>query len=175
MKEIWKPLVYGDVDLGYRIEVSNLGNVRNIKTKKEIKTTIHPTGYRVFATSLGARKTYKLIRIHRAVAYLFVDGYEDGLEVNHIDGNKLNNCADNLEWVTSRANNIHAIDKGLRQNSIRIRCNETGDVFGSIGQAALWCGLNPNATSLFEYFNKPNRKTAGRHPITGERLTWSKL
>lgn len=175
MVEEWKPLVYGDVDLSYRLEVSNFGNVRNINTKKEIRTTIHPNGYRVFVTSLGKRKKFKLIRVHRAVAFAFVGDYRDGFEVNHIDGNKLNNYADNLEWVSRRTNNLHAIDHGLRVQSTRVKCNETGDVFGSIGQAARWCGLDERGTSIHEYFRKKNRKTAGRHPITGEKLTWSRV
>ena len=44
--------------------------------------------------------------IHRLVAEHFVDGYFDGAVVNHIDGNKRNNNASNLEWTTTRDNVI---------------------------------------------------------------------
>ena len=52
--------------------------------------------------------------MHRTVAIHFI-GYREGLEVNHIDGNKGNNRVDNLEWVTRSENQIHAIKMGLRK------------------------------------------------------------
>lgn len=54
--------------------------------------------------------------IHRLVAEKYVpnpSGYE---QVNHKDGNKLNNCADNLEWVTNQMNRDHAVQNGLHQS-----------------------------------------------------------
>ena len=54
------------------------------------------------------------IRIHRLVAWVKY-GYNDETKVvNHIDGNKLNNHKDNLEYITSRENTIHAIQTGSR-------------------------------------------------------------
>ena len=47
------------------------------------------------------------LKIHRLVATHFVDNPEDKPEVNHKDGNKQNNCADNLEWVTHQHNCLH--------------------------------------------------------------------
>jgi hypothetical protein len=43
-------------------------------------------------------------RLHRLVAIFFVEGYEEGLSVNHIDGNRRNNIASNLEWTTHKEN-----------------------------------------------------------------------
>ena len=54
--------------------------------------------------SLGAPNLY----IHRLVAVAFVQG-DQSLDVNHIDGNKHNNKADNLEWVTKSQNMQHAV------------------------------------------------------------------
>ena len=49
----------------------------------------------------------------RLIALTWCDGYKDGMTVNHIDGNPLNNAASNLEWVT-RADNIrHGFETGL--------------------------------------------------------------
>lgn len=52
--------------------------------------------------------------VHSLVARHFkADGYAEGLEVNHIDGDKGNNTASNLEWVTSSQNKRHAASLGL--------------------------------------------------------------
>lgn len=53
---------------------------------------------------------------HRLVAIAYIPNNDkEKKEVNHIDGNKLNNCSDNLEWVTSSENQRHAIENELRQ------------------------------------------------------------
>jgi hypothetical protein len=51
--------------------------------------------------------------IHRLVAIYFLDNPYHKKEVNHIDGNKLNNNISNLEWVTKQENMSHALKKGL--------------------------------------------------------------
>lgn len=55
----------------------------------------------------------KKVLIHRIVAEVFVPNPDNLPEVNHKDGNKLNNCVDNLEWVTRKGNMEHAMFKGL--------------------------------------------------------------
>ena len=55
--------------------------------------------------------------IHRLVAEHFVDGRNE--TVNHKDGNKFNNHASNLEWVSMSDNNKHATDMGLRKKSFK--------------------------------------------------------
>jgi hypothetical protein len=53
---------------------------------------------------------------HRLVAEAFIPkDNERKIEVNHIDGNKLNNCVDNLEWVTPQENQRHALATELRK------------------------------------------------------------
>lgn len=54
--------------------------------------------------------------LHRIIARAFVDNDENKPEVNHIDGDKSNNCADNLEWVTREENLRHAYKTGLMPN-----------------------------------------------------------
>ena len=52
-------------------------------------------------------------RLHRLVALAFVPGHAEGLTVNHIDGNKLNNNVENLEWVSLSRNVQHQWETGL--------------------------------------------------------------
>ena len=53
------------------------------------------------------------VRVHRLVACAFLDRVDGMNEVNHKDGNKLNNCVDNLEWTDRVGNMRHAIRTGL--------------------------------------------------------------
>ncbi len=61
-------------------------------------------------------KRQKLLLIHRLVAIAYVDGFMDGLVVNHKDGDKKNNHKSNLEWVTPSNNNKHAYANGLAKS-----------------------------------------------------------
>lgn len=101
-------------------QVSNQGRVRSLPrliayrdgrdrpTKGQIRTPIltHGCGYYHVILHPGRKMHY----IHRLVAAAFVDGFRDGLVVNHKDGVKTNNDASNLEWVTPQQNSIHARD-----------------------------------------------------------------
>lgn len=110
--EEWKPLTYHGEWFGDTYEVSNQGRIKNIVTGKIRKLSLNKQGYLHCVISRG-RKRKIAIKVHRAVAENFVTGKEDGLVINHIDGNKLNNNKDNLEWVTISENVLHAYRIGL--------------------------------------------------------------
>lgn len=166
----WKPLIYKGIDFSDRYMISNDGELYSIKAQKNIKKSL-TNGYYTYVASLGKRGTHKLIKIHVAVAETFVDGKCDGLVINHIDGNKLNNNYKNLEWVTQSENIKHAYENGLIKHKTgkRIMCLNTGMIFESIGEASRWCGLKK---SSIQNVLKKKCKYAGRDPISGEYLEW---
>lgn len=107
--EIWKaiPGTKGN------IEVSNEGRARSLLrgTPTILKTQEDKKGYHRFSVTIeGQKQTYKL---HREVAKAFIPNTNNLPQVNHKDGNKSNNSAINLEWVTNIDNAHHAIVNGL--------------------------------------------------------------
>ena len=57
--------------------------------------------------------------IHRLLAQAYIPNPENKKQVNHIDGNKLNNNLNNLEWVTPRENQNHAFNTGLKKGTMQ--------------------------------------------------------
>lgn len=88
--------------------VNNKGIVIRIRTRKVIKPSVNRKGY--LQVCLQNKRSH---RIHRLVAENFLSNPDDKPQVNHKDGNKLNNYLSNLEWVTDAENRSHAISTGL--------------------------------------------------------------
>lgn len=107
MSETWKKIDGFD---GY--SVSDSGLVMNTRTGKILKPKSAGKGYQNVCLP-GGRYHY----IHRLVAQAFITN-KDGLpQVNHIDGDKKNNAATNLEWCSASQNLKHAYDTGLLNES----------------------------------------------------------
>ncbi len=99
---------------GNKYSISNCGSVRNDPTGRVLKPWINKhTGYKQVA--LGTPK--KRYTIHNLVATYYCDKEDQHEQVNHIDGDKLNNDYTNLEWCTRSHNIQHAYDTGLNQGS----------------------------------------------------------
>jgi hypothetical protein len=99
-------------------QASSLGRVKSLQRKHELIMRLQTVrnGYIVVSLRIAAG-TKKLLRVHRLVAQTFIPNKENKPEVNHKDGNKENNIAQNLEWVTSSENHKHAYKTNIRKNS----------------------------------------------------------
>lgn len=112
--EIWK-----DIDgYGGKYQISNCGNVRSFSRWKNgalLKGGMcgKPGPYRTVQLVKSGRRDVKQYYIHRLVAMHFLDNKNDLPEVNHIDGNTLNNRVENLEWCTRKYNAEHASRMGI--------------------------------------------------------------
>ena len=99
-------------------QVSTDGNVKSLRKHNHknpiiLKPKLTWDGY--YDITLYYDGKPKSIRVHRIVAETFIPNKENKPQVNHIDGNKLNNCVTNLEWVTNIENHVHAIRIGLEK------------------------------------------------------------
>ena len=106
------------VKLAPEYEISINGEVRNKKTGLILKDKIDRYGYKTIGLYTNKRKIYPTI--HRLIAIAFIPNPENKPQVNHIDGNKLNNSIDNLEWTTPRDNVTHAYKHNLNINALHI-------------------------------------------------------
>jgi hypothetical protein len=132
------------VDEYKEYEVSNDGLVRRKDTKHILKPWIATGGYLYVAFSENCKGHTK--RLHRIVAKAFCDNYDGKPHVNHIDGNKTNNVASNLEWCDRSENQVHAFSNGLQTHIGKypvksVVCVNDGKVFGTIRQASEHYGI----------------------------------
>ena len=94
-------------------KVDENGNVFSVRNNKLLKRMMFPSGYEYVHLCNGKGKT-KLFRVHRLVAETFIPNPNNLPEVNHKDGDKLNNNVKNLEWCTNVENMRHSVETGLR-------------------------------------------------------------
>lgn len=106
--------------------ISNLGTVKSVNrlawngyknhtlNGRPLKPCISKVGYEMVTLSFNCKT--KSHYVHRLVAETFIKNKENKRTINHIDGNKLNNTLENLEWNTDLENVNHAIKKGFWVN-----------------------------------------------------------
>ena len=169
---IWKDLK-GFED---KYKISPNGEIINKKNNTKVKCRISKDGY-LRATIYYKKKGY-IKSIHRLVAETFINKnpINQILEVNHIDGNKLNNSISNLEWVTHKENINHAwknkLFEPVREASKRygknnpnakkvyqIKDNVVIQVFNTIKEASI--KTKTNKTNIGKCCNNKRKKANG--------------
>jgi hypothetical protein len=158
--EEWKDIV------GYEglYQVSNTGRVKSLKKCELLmKHQISNCGY--CRVSLRKPKSSIKYSIHRLVAEAFLPNPNNLPQVNHIDGNKLNNLVDNLEWNTRSENQKHAYRnrlqislKGEKHNMnklTQLQVNEIREKYATkkYSQAELSCEYNVSKSHISDIIN----------------------
>lgn len=158
-----KSEIWNDID-GYKgkYQVSNLGRVKSLYhvvirknghpmpiNEKILKPGVSSNGYFTIVLAKNGNKNTRTI--HRLVASHFIENIDNKKEVNHKDGDKLNNRVSNLEWVTPSQNIKHSYDTGLKTiltgkyshiygsnnpRSRKVIDIKTGEVFDTIAEAS---------------------------------------
>ena len=102
----------------YNYSVSLEGNITNLSTDRVVKPSINPqNGYLYVALwKNGIGKTYS---VHRLVANAYCPNPENKPNVNHIDSDRTNCSAENLEWVTQSENLKHGYEHGNMSQDFR--------------------------------------------------------
>lgn len=113
----WKQIPYAP---GYM--VSEYGDLKS-PTRENYKPSFNTKGY----ACIRIPRYSMCPAVHRVVAKLWLGPNPGGLQVNHKDGNKLNNHYSNLEYITCRDNIHHAIRNGLRTSTINLKDNRMFD------------------------------------------------
>jgi hypothetical protein len=129
------------------VAVSKTGDAVKVKNGKSCY--VWDESYRVLKAFLPMTMKTRYINLHMLVAnaWILQKQSERYPCVNHIDGNKLNPCADNLEWISFKGNAEHARDHQLLSaKSCRLRHKDTGEIleFPSIKEVARFLGRLPD-------------------------------
>ena len=149
-------------------EVNHVGG-KAYRPNKILKHIIDTNGYsRVTINGVSER-------VHKLVAKYFLSGV--GETVNHIDGNKENNCVSNLEYASYKENNIHAIENGLRNSGFKhwqsntveqYKNGELIKIFGSTNEAAKETGISQgNIAAVCRYYQGIKSKFRNRTQAGG--------
>lgn len=131
-----------------RYSVSDAGCIRNDKTGRILKCAMNVSGYAVVTLRKPDDGAQKTLLVHIIVCRAFIENPKDLPVINHLDGDKMNPAAYNLEWTTYSGNSRHAADvlgtlSGSRPHARPVLQLEPLRLFDSIAQAARAIGTTP--------------------------------
>lgn len=155
--EVWKDIQGFE---GY-YQISNFGRVKSCTriaakgkrlSEQLLKGSSVENDY--LRVMLYKNSKYKTCRVHSLVAKHFLNKNNNNLVVNHIDGNKLNNHVDNLEYVTYSGNMHHAYNNGLKNanhlyKSVIFSINGDEYTFDKVEDAAKFLNVTPSSLINF--------------------------
>lgn len=152
----WRPI------LGFegKYEASSDGRIRSLLTNRILKPAINQNGY---AHVSLCQKDH---RVHRIIASTFIPNPNNLRDVNHKNGIKTDNRAENLEWVSHSENELHKIYKLKKSGKLlkpmrRVLCLENGKVYESISAACR--DLNIKTNHIGEACQGKISQTCGFH------------
>lgn len=150
MEEKWKDIP------GYEgiYQVSNTGKIKSVShytrnntnggmrlTKGKILSQYKmPNGY--LQVKLSKNEVREKHYVHRLVASVFINNVNNMSDVNHIDGDKENNCIDNLEWCSHKDNQIHMVKRRMTKKANPVLCVETEISYNSMSEAERETGVD---------------------------------
>lgn len=126
---IWKTISYNP-----RYSISDIGLIKNNHTNRILKPGINSNGYlniRLFQDGIGTN-----FAIHRLVAEAFCDNSNNYSEIDHRDGNKLNNLSSNLKWCSHKENMNNPNLIKNHKKSKKIVCENNNKIYDSISAAS---------------------------------------
>lgn len=138
-------------------EVSSYGRLRRKRSNKILKYKRHRDGY--YMVNISAASIRKTLQVHRIVAMAFVSNVHNFPCVNHINENKKDNRAANLEWCTIAYNNSYGSRNGRVYIGVKQICLQTGkilNVFPSMSDAANF--IKCQASVISNVVNKSKSK-----------------
>ena len=145
MAEVWKKV---PVEGYERYSISSRGQVRNDKTKRIMKIYLSDREYYCIQLS-GENK--KHFRVHRLVALAFIPNPNEYPYVNHIDGDKENNCIENLEWCT-QLHNTQSLN--TKKNFGYIGSNNKNSFYAEVSiQGEIYTFFNMNRDKCEDWLN----------------------
>jgi hypothetical protein len=151
--------IYQINDKGDVLALESIRFKNRVYKEKILKGVVNNLGYKCYDLYKDGKRMN--VKAHHLVAKKFVDGYKEGLIVNHKDGNKLNNHFSNLEWVTHKENSIHSFKYRLNVKKGKDVIDlETGVFYESIGDAFRSYNLN---ISLSHFKKQLAGKTQKNH------------
>lgn len=131
--------------------INENGDIINVKTKVIKKSFVNSWGYK--NVCLYNHKKNYTFSVHRLVAESFLTNPENKEQVNHIDGNKLNNTLSNLEWTTRSENLRHAYKNNLSKVTINMANEARKKIIVNLSNGVFYNGLKEFAKT--HYLPKP--------------------